>query len=156
MSTNMIRTAIGVLAVLATCSPALAAEPLKPEVSDVATLPPAGPHRFFAMGYAPSVVIYDADSGKIEGEVPVNHDSNIALAPDDSRIYVTETVFAHGNRGTRADLLSIYDSKTLNLLKEVDLPGRALVGFKMRNLDINASGKRAYVYNMHPAASVAT
>ena len=129
-------------------------EPLKPETSDEATLPPAGPHRFFNMSYAPSIVIYDADAAKIEGEVPVGHDSNIALAPDDSRIYITETIFTHGNRGARLDLLSVYDSKTLHLLKEVELPGRALVGYKLRNLDINASGKRAYVYNMRPAGSV--
>jgi methylamine dehydrogenase heavy chain len=78
----------------------------------------------------------------------------LALAPDNSRIYVAETMWTHGNRGTRLDLLSVYDAKTLNLVKEIELPGRALVGYKMRDLDVSASGNRAYVYSMRPAASI--
>jgi methylamine dehydrogenase heavy chain len=129
-------------------------EPLKAEVSDVATLPPSTPHRLFTLGWTGSVVIFDGDKGKIEGQVPSGHDAALALAPDNSRIYVSETMWTHGNRGTRLDLLSVYDSKTLNLVKEIELPGRALVGFKMRNLDLNASGSRAYIYSMRPAASI--
>jgi methylamine dehydrogenase heavy chain len=128
--------------------------PLKAEVSDVATLGPTTPHRLFSMSWGGSVVIFDGDKGKIEGQLPAAHDGMIALAPDYSRFYVSETMWTHGNRGTRLDLLSIYDSKTLNLVKEIELPGRAVVGYKMRNLDVNASGTRAYVYSMRPAASI--
>ncbi len=129
-------------------------EPLKAEVSDVATLSPTTPHRLFSLSWGASIVIFDGDKGRIEGQVPSGHDSALALAPDNSRIYVSETMWTHGNRGTRLDLLSVYDSKTLNLLKEIELPGRALVGHKMRNLDISGSGSRAYVYSMRPAASI--
>jgi len=129
-------------------------EPLKAEISDVATLPPTTPHRLFSLSFGSSIVIFDGDKGKIEGQVPSGHDSALALAPDFSRVYVAETMWTHGNRGTRLDLLSIYDAKTLNLLKEIELPGRALVGYKMRNLDVSASGARAYVYSMRPAASI--
>jgi methylamine dehydrogenase heavy chain len=129
-------------------------EPLKAEVSDVATLAPTTPHRIFSMGYGGSIVIFDGDKGKIEGQVPSGQGSVIALSPDYSRIYVSETMWTHGNRGTRLDLLSVYDAKTLNLLKEIELPSRALVGAKMRDLDVNASGNRAYVYSMRPAASI--
>jgi methylamine dehydrogenase heavy chain len=129
-------------------------EPLKAEVSDVATLSPTTPHRLFSLSWGPSIVIFDGDKGKIEGQVPSGHDSALALAPDNSRIYVAETMWTHGNRGTRLDLLSVYDAKTLNLVKEIELPGRALVGYKMRDLDVSASGNRAYVYSMRPAASI--
>jgi methylamine dehydrogenase heavy chain len=129
-------------------------EPLKAEVSDVATLGPTTPHRLFSMSWNGSVVIFDGDKGKIEGQLPAAHDGMVALAPDYSRFYVSETMWTHGNRGTRLDLLSIYDSKTLNLVKEIELPGRAVVGGKLRNLDLNASGTRAYVYSMRPAASI--
>lgn len=128
--------------------------PLKPETSDVATLPPPGPHRFFTVSGRQGMIIFDGDSGQIEGQVPASHDSNLALAADNSRIYIAETMWTHQTRGERLDLLSIYDGKTLNLLKEINLPGRALVGEKIRDLDLNASGKRAYVYNLHPASSV--
>jgi methylamine dehydrogenase heavy chain len=50
-------------------------------------------------------------------------------------------------------MVSVYDAKTLNLVKEIPLPGRALV-LKMQNFDISASGARAYVYIMLPASSV--
>ncbi|HWS62083.1 MAG TPA: amine dehydrogenase large subunit [Steroidobacteraceae bacterium] len=133
-----------------------AAQPpvLPAEISDVATLSIAVPHRFFTMGYRGSAVIFDGDSGKLEGQVPLGQESTLALSADNSRIYVGETMWTHGNRGTRIDLLSIYDGKTLNLLKEIELPGRALVNMKFNDFSLSASGKRAYVYNMHPASSI--
>jgi len=133
-----------------------AAQPpvLPAETSDVATLAPAVPHRFFTMGYRGSAVIFNGDSGKLEGQVPLGQESTLALSADNSRIYVGETMWAHGNRGARVDLLSIYDGKTLNLLKEIELPGRALVNMKFNDFSLSASGKRAYVYNMHPASSI--
>jgi methylamine dehydrogenase heavy chain len=133
-----------------------AAQPpvLPAETSDVATLSPAVPHRFFTIGYRGSAVIFDGDSGKLEGQVPLGQESTLALSADNSRIYVGETMWAHGNRGARFDLLSIYDGRTLNLLKEIELPGRALVGMKFNDFSLSASGKRAYVYNMHPASSI--
>src|ERR1700728_33764 len=126
-----------------------AAEPeLAAEVSDVATLPPNSAHRFFTGVFREhSFVIFDADSGKMEGSIPAGYVSNLAIAPDNSRFYVSETYWTHGARGNRQDLVSIYDAKTLNLLKEISLPGRALVE-KMQNFAINASGSRAYVYIM--------
>jgi methylamine dehydrogenase heavy chain len=140
------------------CS-AMALQPGQPpvlpaEISDVATLSINAPHRFFTIGYRGSAVIIDGDSGKLEGQVPTGNEITLALSADNSRIYVGETMWAHGNRGSRFDLLSIYDGKTLNLLKEIELPGRALVGMKFNNMSLSASGKRVYVYNMHPAASV--
>ena len=106
---------------------------LTAETSDVATLAPATPHRFFTIGYRDSVVIFDGDSGKLEGQVPIGHDATFNVSADNSRLYVGETMWAHGNRGERFDLLSIYDAKTLNLLKEIALPGRALV-LKLREV----------------------
>jgi methylamine dehydrogenase heavy chain len=126
--------------------------PLSPEVSDVATLPPSTPHRFVTVGRSGSV-IFDGDTGKIQGSIPSGYIANVAIAPDDSRFYVSETYWTHGARGTRDDLLTIYDGKTLNLIKEIPLPGRALVG-KVQNFDLNAAGTRAYVYLLSPAGAV--
>jgi methylamine dehydrogenase heavy chain len=133
---------------------ARAAAPLEPEVSDVATLKPNGPHRFFtAVWGGSSFVIFDGDSGKMEGNIPAGYVPNLAIAPDNSQFYVSETYWTHGARGKREDLVTIYDAKTLNVVKEINLPGRALVA-KVQNFDLSASGNRAYVYIMHPAASV--
>jgi len=130
------------------------APPLQPEISDVATLPPSTPHRFFTGRFrASSFVIFDGDSGKMEGSIPSGYVANLAIAPDNSQFFVSETYWARGARGERQDLLSIYDGRSLNLVKEISLPGRALVS-KMQNFDISATGSRAYVYIMLPAASV--
>jgi len=126
--------------------------PLAPEVSDVAALPAPSPHRFIAVGRSGST-IFDGDSGKIQGSIPSGYIANVAIAPDNSRFYVAETYWTHGARGTRDDLVTIYDGTTLNLIKEIALPGRALVG-KMQNFDLNAAGTRAYVYQLSPAAAV--
>jgi methylamine dehydrogenase heavy chain len=134
---------------------AQAAEPeLAAEASDVATLPPNPPHRFFTGGFrAQSFTIFDADTGKMEGSIPAGYVANLAIAPDNGRFYVSETYWTHGARGLRQDLVSIYDARSLNLVKEISLPGRALVQ-KIQNFDISASGSRAYVYIMMPVASV--
>ena len=148
---------LGVICLMASAADAAGAPlppPLQPEVSDVMTLKAPGPHRFFASAWGRGIVILDGDSGKIEGQIPATADSNLRLSADDSMFYISETMWTHSNRGTRLDLLSIYDGKTLNLLKEIELPGRLVVGNKLQNLELNKSGTRAYVYNMHPASSV--
>ncbi len=143
--------AVGLASMMATAGLAAAVEP---EISDVATLAPNPPHRFFTGGFTQlSFVIFDGDTGKMEGSIPSGYVSNLAIAPDNSQFYVSETYWTHGARGERQDLLSIYDAKTLALVKEITLPGRALVQ-KVQNFDVSASGSRAYVYIMHPAASV--
>ena len=96
-----------------------AAPPQQPEVSDVATLAPNPPHRFFTGGYRlQNFVIFDGDTGKMEGSIPSGYVSNLAIAPDNSQFYVSETYWTHGARGERQDLLSIYDAKTLALVKD--------------------------------------
>jgi methylamine dehydrogenase heavy chain len=152
MKISLLVASLGLLSFTATTT--VAAPTVEAEVSDVATLAPNPPHRFFTGGFrSSSFVIFDGDSGKMEGNIPAGYVANLAIAPDNSQFYVSETYWTHGTRGERQDLVSIYDAKTLNLVKEISLPGRALVG-KKQNFDISASGSRAYVYIMHPAASV--
>jgi methylamine dehydrogenase heavy chain len=134
--------------------PCLAAGPATTEMSDVATLAPNPPHRFFTGGFRQQAfTIFDGDNGKMEGNIPSGYIPNLAIAPDNSQFYVAETYWNHGARGKREDLVSIYDAKTLNLVKEITLPGRALV-LKKQNFDISALGSRAYVYIMMPVSSV--
>jgi methylamine dehydrogenase heavy chain len=149
---SLLIAALGLSSVAATEAPS--APPLAPEISDVATLPRSSPHWFFTGRFrGGSFVIFDGDNGKLEGHIPAGYIANLALAPDNSQFYVAETYWTHGARGERQDLLSVYDARTLNLVKEIALPGRALV-LKTQNFDISASGARAYVYIMLPAASV--
>jgi methylamine dehydrogenase heavy chain len=152
-NTSLLLAALGLLSLSATESRSAPPPPLERETSDVATLPPSSAHRFFTSTRRSSFVIFDGDNGKMEGNIPAGYIANLAIAPDNSQFFVSETYWSHGARGERQDLLSVYDATTLNLVKEITLPGRALV-FKMQNFDISASGSRAYVYIMLPASSV--
>ena len=120
------------------------------EISDAATLPPAGPHQVLVLdpvyNHAKDGRAYlvDADAAAIQGMIPVAFYGNVVRDPVSGRFYVSETIWTRGNRGTRQDLLSVYDPKTLQLTKEIELPGRALITTKKQDLDISADGK--YVY----------
>jgi methylamine dehydrogenase heavy chain len=136
-------------------APASAANPPTPETYDVATLAPNGPHRFFTSGFRDQAFnIFDADSGKLEGSIPAGYVPNLAIAPDDSQFLVSETYWTHGSRGQRQDLVSIWDAKTLKLVKEITLPSRALIGGKIQNFQLSTDGSKAYVYILRPASSV--
>ncbi|MEP6547284.1 MAG: amine dehydrogenase large subunit [Gammaproteobacteria bacterium] len=148
----LVAASLGSISLIA--MPSLAATGVITEASDVASLAPNPPHRFFTGGFGQqSFTIFDGDSGKMEGSIPAGYIPNLAIAPDNSQFYVAETYWAHGARGKREDLVSIYDAKTLNLVKEITLPSRALVS-KRQIFDISASGSRAYVYVMMPLSSV--
>jgi hypothetical protein len=127
------------------------------EQMDVATLKPQYPHRLFSTMAPPfggtGFEILDGDTLEIEGSIPAER-GELALDPGGRNFYVCETIWTLGNRGTRQDMISVYDSVTLNLTNEIPLPGRLIVGTRTHNCEISASGKFAYTYNMQPASSV--
>ena len=146
------------LALMAAAAPAPAADAVpQAEQLDVATLGPGYPHRFFAMNPDSDVgiKILNGDTLQIEGLIPAATQSVLALDPRGRYFYVCESIWSHGNRGTRDDLISVYDSRTLNLLTEIRLPAqRALVDSLVHQCDISADGKFGYIYNMTPASSM--
>jgi methylamine dehydrogenase heavy chain len=146
---------LGVAAASLTAAAADLPPPLKPETTDVATVPPGVPHRFIAIPYEGNMQVFNGDRGVEEGELPAGTGSNVIFSRDGAQIYLSETLWPHNNRGKRIDLLTVYDTRTLTATREVTLPGRTLVAWKIKNLELNASGTRAYVYYMHPSSSVA-
>ena len=126
------------------------------EQFDVATLKAQYPHRLFAMdSYGESGInIVNGDDLSVEGNLPATAESVFALDPAGRYFYVCESIWTKGNRGTRQDMVSVYDSRTLKLVNEISVPGRLLVDALTHNCDVSATGKYAYVYNMQPASSV--
>jgi methylamine dehydrogenase heavy chain len=154
--------AAGVLWTAGVPAPVVAADSanaavLPSETNDVAVLDPAGPHRVFVMGGPNSggANVIDADSAglKVLGLVPVLF-GDLRVNQDASRVFVTETFYSHGNRGTREDVLSIYDGRTLELTREILLPGRLLVVPKPHTFEVSADGRLGYVYDMVPGSRV--
>jgi methylamine dehydrogenase heavy chain len=143
---------------LGLCASAQAQAPPIPqaEQSDVATLTPLTPRRaFLGSGFMnPGIFIVDADKGEMEGYLPKSDWSSFAIAPGGKAYYVAETLWTHDTRGQRQDMITVYDGTTLNLQKEIPLPGRALMVPKAQTFAVNESGHYAYVFNLSPASSV--
>ena len=122
----------------------------------MATLKPLTPRRAFLWsGFLnPGIFIVDADKGEMEGYLPKSDWSSFAIAPGGKAYYVAETLWTHDTRGQRQDMITVYDGTTLNLQKEIALPGRALTVPKAQSFAVNGSGHYGYVYNLSPASSV--
>jgi methylamine dehydrogenase heavy chain len=138
-----------------TPSAAAAAASVAPEVSDVATLPPAGPHRLWLEeAFSGSVQVIDGDTGQLQATIPGASLSSYAADAGQKTVYVAESIWSKGNRGTRQDMVSIYDGSSLKLQAEIPLPSRAYVVNSPSLFALSPDGAHAYVYNMQPAASM--
>lgn len=139
----------------ASAAEAAGPEPLPPEVTELATLPPAGPHRLLVGGDFRNgdVRVVDGDTGKLQGTFYARAGANLVVDPLGRFYYVAETSFAHGNRGTRFDYISMYDEQ-LRLAGEIAIPGRLIAVTKNPTFDVSGDGKLGYVFNMQPASSV--
>jgi methylamine dehydrogenase heavy chain len=128
---------------------------LETEVSDTAKLAPTGPHRLFLGGsFTGGIRILNGDTARLEAQIPAAAAANFVLDPNNKYFYVAETIWSRGNRGTRQDLLSVYDDQ-VRLVTEIPLPGRLIAVTKSPAFEISADGRLAYVFNMQPASSVA-
>ncbi|MCI4590471.1 methylamine dehydrogenase [Sphingobium sp. BYY-5] len=163
MSTARRRISIALLALLigsassiAQAAPADISAALEAEESDVMTIDPPKPTWFFVDGGwdMPGTSIFDGESGKMKGMVETRRLADMAIDPAGRYYYVAETIWSKGDRGTRQDMVSIYDSRTLNLLTEVPLPGRILIGSRKNNFIVSDDGKTAYVYDFSPTSGV--
>lgn len=151
----MAAAALGSAHAQAPATPAERPPILESETSDVATLAPTGPHRFLLGGsMSPGVRVINGDTARLEGQIQAAPGANFIIDPNNRYFYIAETMWTKLNRGTRQDLLSVYDDQ-LKLVTEITLPGRLIAVPKTTTLDISSDGKLAYVYNMQPAASVA-
>lgn len=131
----------------------IASAALQPEAIDVAVLPAPTPHRVYvtdSWGTGHTRVI-DAQAGEVIGFLHHPPMSNFAVDPQGRWLIVAESIWTRGNRGVRQDLLTLYDARTLELVAEISLPGRLIVGDKPQDLGISADGDFAYVYDMTPA-----
>ena len=129
---------------------------LEMETSDVLSITPPKPTWFFVDGGwdMPGTSIFDGETGKMKGMVETRRLADFAIDPAGKYYYVAETIWSKGDRGTRQDMVSVYDSQTLNLITEVPLPGRILIGARKNNFIVSDDGKTAYVYDFSPVSGV--
>lgn len=153
------RRAIAAAAVLALGCSAQASE--KPEELTVQAMPGWHPHEIFIVdGSAESatdarVYVYDADARKHLGQIDAGFSPGFAIAPDHKTSYVATTYFARGSRGKRTDVVEVTDNATLDHKRELVIPPKHAQQVPSPwNTAFSADGKRLYVANITPAASV--
>src|SRR6202051_5302715 len=101
-------------------------------IPKVETLPVHYPTTWSFLNYAGDRIELrnvGSDSREVKGQLQ-SHDSATLLVSDKRpEIYVADTVWSRGVRGTRTDFITIYDTKTFNPVGEIVLPGtkRALI-----------------------------
>jgi len=129
---------------------------LTPEEPSVATLSEPKPHWAYVRGDwdRGGLRIYDGDTAKMLGTIETAAFADVAIDPGGKFYYVSETLWAKGNRGTRMDMVTIYDTAQNKLQVEIPIPGRMIIDPMKNNFVLSDDGTTGFVFNYDPASSV--
>lgn len=125
-------------AALAITAPAQAQSPSLQEPSGNVVLPvkPADAHWVwigdYQYGNYSRSVLYDADKGELLGMIDTGWEG-ARLNWAGSEIYNAAMYMSRGYRGERTDVVTTYDSRTLEVLREVKIPPKTIRGFQDLN-----------------------
>ena len=133
-----------------------------PETMGSATLPAPGPHWVWVDDIAFANIIdgraylVDADTGRMLGMLSTGSlFLNLELPRDYSHVYAAETYYSRGTRGTRTDVVTRYDPRTLEPVDEIQIPPKRQAGVPMLSYTGLTDDQRfMVVYNFTPAQSV--
>ncbi|KVE01891.1 amine dehydrogenase large subunit [Burkholderia anthina] len=133
----------------------------KPEELVVRKMPPWHPHEVYVVDISmPSMTdgrihVYDADAKKLLGQIDGGFAPGFAISPDRKTSFVATTYFSRGSHGTRTDVVEMIDNTTLDHAGEIVIPAKHAQHVPSPyNTAFSADGKRLYVANITPAASV--
>lgn len=97
-----------------------------------------------------------SDSREVKGQLQAHDSATLLVSDKRPEIYVADTVWSRGVRGTRTDFITIYDTQTLNPVGEIVLPGtkRALITAMEGLIAFTDDQRMALIFNFTPASSV--
>jgi len=97
-----------------------------------------------------------SDTREVKGELQSHDSATLLIADNRPEIYVADTVWSRGARGTRTDFITIYDKQTFEPTGEIVLPGtkRALITAMEGLIAFTDEQRMALVFNFTPASSV--
>lgn len=119
-----------------------------------------GPHRVWLHDLAnltyTKATLFDGDTGKFLAEVDTGYlGQELELSTKSPRFFSAETYLSRGFRGTRTDVVTIFDAKTLLPTGEIEIPAKRMLGVSTSAHTILLDGERFLVaYNFSPASTV--
>jgi len=131
-------------------------------VGKVVTLPARpGPHWFWLSDIMlHRTALFDGDTGELlaalsSGSAGVGFVIVPLFSPDHREIYVPETYYSRGVRGERTDVVTVYDSSTLQPLDEIGIPPRRAEYFPGNAANaLSDDGRFVAVFNLTPVTSL--
>lgn len=108
---------------------------------------------------AGKVMLIDAGGSEMDyrGAIDAGQFASFVQAPVRGELYVAETYYSRGTKGTRTDIVTIYDRDSFKKVDEVVLPknNRAMQVPQKAALQLTGNGKFLLVYTFTPATGVA-
>lgn len=100
--------------------------------------------------------LLDGDSGNMLGMLSTGFGfGGVVIPRDGSVIAAPETYFSRGTRGTRTDVVTLYDAHTLDPLEEIVIPAKRSSNMPMRAAaGLTDDDRFLLIYNFTPAQSV--
>jgi methylamine dehydrogenase heavy chain len=100
--------------------------------------------------------LIDGDSGRVLGMLSTGTSFMRLVLPRDAKlIYSPETYFSRGTRGTRTDVVTIYDGATLAVQDEIVVPPKRSSNMpNMGNAVLTDDDRFLLIYNFNPGQSV--
>ena len=128
-------------------------------IPKIETLPEHYPNTWSWLNYAGDRIELrnvGSDTREVKGQLQAHDSATILASTTRPEIYVADTVWSRGVRGTRTDFITVYDTKTLNPVGEIVLPGtkRALITAMEGLMAFTDEQRMALVFNFTPASSV--
>lgn len=101
-------------------------------------------------------LLIDGDTGRYLGTLSTGMSSAHVVLPRDGKfIYSAETYFSRGTRGTRTDVVTLYDAANLKDVAEIAIPAKRSSNLPMMaNVALTDDDRFLLVYNFNPSQSV--
>lgn len=129
---------------------------ITPEKLGVESFKDAGPHGILINYISNRAEIFNADSGKMMGQLSLGIGANsVEIDTHSKRFYVAETYMSRHTRGERTDVVTSYDLESLSALREVKIPNKHSSGLPIRSYTgITDDARFMLVNNISPAQSI--